>query len=98
MKIKGRSRITVKGLNQERALNNIVKKMNIYNFKRESHDVSHFEIEYKHRKIAKKVMSEQNLEIISLSHQGLLDFFKRILTSYGIIAGIILSILSYIVQ
>ena len=96
--LKNRSKVTVKGLNQERAINNIIKKIKVYNFKRESHDTSHFEVEYKDRKKAKQLLKENRLEILSFSNNGFFAFLKRLCSSFGVIIGLVISILGYIVQ
>ena len=98
MAMKNRCKITIKGLNQERALNILIKKLNIYNYKRESDKISNFEVDYKDRKLAKKLLIGQNLEVLSFSNHGLVYRLKKLLTSYGIISGLILSVLGYIVQ
>ncbi len=95
---KNRTTIKVSGLNQERALNNISKKVKIFKFKREDEKHSQFEVEFKHTKQVKKLIEEQGLEIVSISHSGYFYKLKKAFLRYGIIAGIIISIIFYIVQ
>lgn len=96
--IKNRTTIKVKGLNQERALNNISKKVKIFNFKREDEKNSQFEVELKDTKEIKKLIENQGLEIVSISHRGFFYNLKKALLRYGIIAGIIISLIFYLVQ
>jgi len=95
---KNRTRFVVKGLNQERILNELVKKVNIYNFKRESYEICQFETDYSKRKFVKNALSEKGMEIISLSNFGFFSFIKNIFSSYGIIFALILSFLFYSFQ
>ena len=98
MFFKWRSRIKIKGLNQERILNKIIKKVKIYNFKRESYNVSCFEVDYRKRRIARKILKEERLEVLSQSHYGVSAFFRKAVKNYGIIVGVILCIFCYAVQ
>lgn len=96
--LKNRTIIKVKGLNQERALNNISKRLKIYNYKRDGQTQGQFEVEYKHTKEIKKLIEEQGLELTSISHSGIIHNLRKILLRYGIIAGIVISIVFYILQ
>lgn len=96
--IKNRTTFKVKGLNQERVLNNISKKVKVLNYKREDSLHSQFEVELKNSKTIKKLVEEQGLEIISISHSGLFYNLKKTLLRYGIIAGIIISLIFYLIQ
>ena len=95
--IRSRASIKVKGLNQERVINNISKKITIFNLKRKD-DVSEFEVEYKNRKIIKKMLSQENLKIVSTSYSGIVYSIKKLTSSFGVLLGIIVSILCYITQ
>ena len=98
MKIESRTHIKVKGLNQERALNNIIKKVEIYNYNKEEHNISTFEVHFKDRKIIKKLLQEQGLEVVSISHKGILSKLKNLLYCYGIIIGLVVISLFYTLQ
>lgn len=95
---KSRSIVKVKGLNQERAFNSITKKMKIYNIKRDSHNTCSLEVDYEKEKELVSLLKEQNLEVIEVSSQGLKWRIKRFLTSYGLIAGIVICSLFYALQ
>lgn len=98
MKNKNRTIVKVKGLNQERALNNISKVTTIYNYKKEESNISEFEVDYKNRKTITKLITDQGLEVLSISHNGFISRMLRILTSYGLVASILISILFYLLQ
>lgn len=98
MKIESRTHIKVKGLNQERVLNNIIKKVEIYNYNKEEHNISTFEVHFKDRKIIKKLLQEQGLEVVSISHKGILSKLKNLLYCYGIIIGLVVISLFYTLQ
>lgn len=98
MKQKNRTLVKVKGLNQERALNNITKHIKIYNFKREKQNTCQFEVDYNERKQIKALIEREGLEILSISHRGVLSWAKKILTSYGLIVGIAICGLFYPLQ
>lgn len=95
---RSRSIVKVKGLNQERALNNITKHIKIYNFKREAQNLCQFEVDYKNGKKLKTLIKNEGLEIISMSHRGLFSWVKRISTSFGLLIGIILCSCIYTIQ
>ena len=62
--LKNRSKITIKGLNQEKIINTLIKNVKVFNFKRENGQISHFEIDYKDRKRVKKFLLKQKIEIL----------------------------------
>ncbi len=95
---KGRTCVKVKGLNQERAINNIVKKIKIYNYNRIEHDVCEFEVDFSNHKVLIQILAEANLEITKISHQGILSNFKRLLCSYGIIVALLICSIFYCLQ
>lgn len=96
--MKRKTKIVVKGLNQEKAINNLVKKINIYNLKRKTHNQSEFEVDEVNKKEIKKIISSVGLELVSISHQGIFNTFKSIITSYGLIVALIVCSLFYTFQ
>lgn len=95
---KSRTIIKFKGLNQERAINIIIKKIKVYNIKRDSHNICTMEVDYQKKKEAVSLLKEQNLEILQVSSQGFKWKFKRLITSYGLIVGILLCSVLYAIQ
>lgn len=95
---KNRTIIKVKGLNQERALNKITKRVKVFNYKREGQNLSQFEVNYKNSHEIKKLVEQEGLEILSISHKGFLYNLKRLFLRYGIIAGFIIAVIFYTIQ
>ncbi len=95
---KRKTKIKVKGLNQERALNNLVKKIKIYNLKRENHDESEFEVDHINKRELKKLISSVGLEVVSITYQGAFKKIKRIITSYGLIVALLFCSIIYAFQ
>lgn len=96
--LKNRTTIKVKGLNQERALNNISKSVNIYNYKRYDRNLSEFEIKIKDSKKIDKLLKKEGLEILSIKNAGILHNFREIFKRLGVIIGLVFIIIFYIVQ
>lgn len=96
--MKKKTKIVVKGLNQEKALNKLVKKINIYNLKRDKHDQSEFEIDSVNNREIKKIISSVGLEIVSINHQGIFKVFRRLITSYGLLFAIVICSIFYTFQ
>ena len=90
---RNRATIKVKGLNQERAINNLSKTLKIYNYKREEQNLSQFEVELKHTKKIKQMLEQEGLEVLSISHKGFYSKIKQSFLRYGILAGIVIIIL-----
>jgi len=95
-----KSRVVVKiqGLNQERAINSIIKTIKVYNIKRENHNTCKLEVDFHNQKKLISLLNENNLEIINVSSQGVKWKFKRLMTSYGLIVAIILCAVFYFFQ
>ena len=98
MKKTGAIHFRVKGLNQERIINKIVAFTKIYNFNRISHNLSEFEVGYFASKKVKKMLEEEGLEVEILFEHGFLSKCKKVATSYGLIASILLCTLFYAFQ
>lgn len=98
MIFKNKTIFTIKGLNQERGLGEISKKITIFNLSKEQNDISKFEVDYRDRKLAKKLLEEHGFQIISYSSHGILFKFKSLLFRYGIIGGICFAVIFYLLQ
>lgn len=98
MSLKNRIIFKVKGLNQERSFNNISKSINVYNLKKEENGISQFEVDYKNFKKTKKILNTNGFEIIFIKNQGFLFKFKSFLSRYGLIFGLIICTIFYILQ
>ena len=98
MKLNNRSKICVKGLNQERFLNEIIKKFKIYNLNRDKYNVITFEVSLKDKKHIIENLKERNIEIVSIFDFGFKKNIFNLLTCYGLLIGLVLSIIFYIFQ
>ena len=95
---KNRSKLKVKGLNQERALNEISKNVKVYNYRRQEQNLSEFEVDFKHAKSVKVHLENMGFEVLMVAHRGLFYSTKNLLKSYGIIAGLIIVLAFYLLQ
>ncbi len=98
MKKGGKTRFVVKGLNQERVINKLSQKVNIYNLKRSEYNICQFETDFYKSKTAKKFLQENGMEILSFHHFGLWAKIKRLATSYGLICALACSSIFYGLQ
>ena len=96
--IKNRTKVTIKGLNQERIINKLIKKVGIYNLKRKQHGISQFEVNYRDRKTIKNLLREDNVEIVCMSNFGVLHFLVGLLKSWGIMIGLAFCLLCFSLQ
>ncbi len=96
--LKNRTSIKVKGLNQERALNNISKTIKIYNYKRQEHNLGEFEVDVKFTKKITKLIEKEGLEVVDIKNKGLLYNFFTLFKRFGIIAGLVFVVLFYVIQ
>lgn len=95
--IKNRCKITIKALNQERVLNSLSKKMDIFDLQRQ-HNTTQFYIERKNRKMAKNILSQCNVQVISIQRLGVLEWLRTKLKNYGMLIAIALILILYPLQ
>lgn len=93
-----RSQFRIKGLNQEKVFNSLSKEVKVYNIKRESHDKATFEVDSKYEKKTKSLLSGCGLEVEVLGSKGFTKKILNLFKNYGIILGIVLSLIFYLVQ
>lgn len=98
MKLKNRTKLLISGLNQERILNELIKSMPIYDYKRLNYKQCEFEIDSKYFKHAKVTIESYGLAIENIQNQGVVFKIKSLFKRYGLIAGIIFSLLFYVIQ
>lgn len=95
---KNRTKFKIKGLNQEKFINKLIKNVSIYNFCRKKHNESEFETDLSKEKIVVKMASESGIEIEIISQSGFVTKLKRLFASYGIIVALAVSVAFYFVQ
>lgn len=93
-----RTIIKIKGLNQEKTINLLSKKVKIYNFKREEQNIAQFEVDYSKGKETVSFLKSSGIEVTEIRHRGIKYHLKQLLTSYGLIFAIILSTVFYCLQ
>lgn len=92
MKIKSTYKFKIQGMNQEDFFNKmLIKKINITNIHRISHNETDFYIEQKNIKKTKKILQQNNIKILQLEPQGILKL--KSLMRLGILIGLFLSTL-----
>lgn len=92
-----RSRFQLKGLNQERAFNNLAKHVKIYKINKQE-NLSTFEVDSKDEGRVKELLSSGGFDVVLLGRRGFKKFIKKIFSSYGIMLGIVLGIAFYLLQ
>lgn len=97
-KMRNLSKIRIKGLNQERAISKICKERKIYNLNRIEKSVSEFEVKVCDLKKVKGQLVSEGFEVEVLSSHGVSVIFKKFLSCYGILIGLFLVVLFYILQ
>ena len=95
--IKNRYKITIKALNQERIFNSLAKKVEIFDLQKDN-DLTHFCIERKSKKTAKKILKQNNVKILAFQGMGAVQKMLNILKSYGIVVGLALLCCFYPLQ
>lgn len=96
--LKNRTKLTVKGLNQERALNELSKEVKIYKYSRQQPELCQFEVDMRHAHRTKKLLEGLGMEVLSLSHHGFWSRLKSLFLRYGIIAGLAVVVIFYSLQ
>ncbi len=91
-------RYEIKGLNQERAFNQLIKEVTILSLERKDKHISVIEVSPRDAKKTRKFLRNNNFEILSEKSQGAYSWWKVFLSSYGIIVALVLSVAFYIAQ
>lgn len=93
-----RVKFCIKGLNQERNLNEISKKYAIYNIDRKDGKTCEFEVDASYAKIVKNQLKSAGFEVKKVEHRGWIKYASYAAKSYGIITGLLLCFLFYALQ
>lgn len=88
----------IKSLNQEKKLCEIAKRVTLYKINRIESNISTFEVNYRDWKNVSSLLKGQGVEILEVKHKGPSHHLKKIFTSFGIIAGVILCFVFYCIQ
>lgn len=98
MKFKNETKFHICGLNQEKVLNEISKNTPLSDIERQSKNETTFKCSYFDHKKTEKLLQNKNIKILSMKHEGLAFWFKRLICSYGLIVAIVLFSVLYFVQ
>ncbi len=98
MRLKNRTKFEICGLNQEKNLNFLSKKVFLQEIDRKSKTQTSFVCSYFDRKKAKKILEENNVKIEKIQNFGPVYNLKRLLSSYGAISAIVIFFVAYILQ
>lgn len=93
-----RHKFEIKGLNQERFFNNLSKKYEIYDLDRVEKNRSFFSVKFMQANKVKKEILAAGFEILTESSSGILHHISKLLTSFGLIAGLAVVVLGYSIQ
>ncbi len=86
--MKSFSKFEIRGINQEKLLNAISKKIKIFNISRKDKFHSVFSVSILNEKKVKKILQNSNVEILSIQRVGLFSRVLKLLTSWGVLAGV----------
>ena len=98
MKFKNKTKFLINGLNQEKLLNEISKIATLTDVERHSKNETTFKCSYFDHKKVEKLLKIKNVKILKIEHEGFAFKLKTILTSYGILAAMLLSAIFYSIQ
>lgn len=88
----------IKGLNQERFFNALSKKFEIFDIQRFEKNRSQFKVKYFDGKTVRKEILDAGFAILSETRGGVFWQLTRFFSSYGLIAGIVLTIILFAAQ
>lgn len=98
MKKRSFHQFEIKGLNQERFFNSLSKKYNIFEVDRIQKNLSLFKVNLHDRAAVKKEILDAGYQIVSEKSAGIIFLLSKFLLSFGLIAGIFISLTLYILQ
>lgn len=90
MRWRSYTKFSVKGLNQERLFNQILKECKIESLNRISKSESEFCVDFSKRKIVKGILLSNGVEIVCQKSNGVEWCLKKFFSYYGIMAAIVL--------
>lgn len=97
MKIKSQSVFHIKGLNQEKVLNELSKCVSIFEINRENKYETRFKCSFFQQKKVEKILKSNQIEY-SVTAEGICSKMRNLLTAYGLLSAIILSVVLYFFQ
>ena len=83
-------KFAIKGVNQEKVLNELSKKFNIFDYKRLDKTHSEFKTSYRFGRAIENYIQNKHFEILSIEKKGILNLFFNGVISFGLLAGFLI--------
>lgn len=97
MKIKSQSIFHIKGLNQEKVLNELSKSVSLFEINRENKYETQFKCSFFQQKKVEKILKTYQVEYLVIT-EGICSKMRNLLTAYGLLTAIVLSVVLYCFQ
>lgn len=98
MLFKSRSKFRICGLNQEKILNEIAKSCPVFDIERIDKQNSTFQCSFFDKRKVEKILKDKRVQVVSVVDFGVAGWAKKMVCSYGLVAGLIVSAILYGVQ
>lgn len=98
MKLKNATKFHICGLNQEKLLNELCKEFNLSEIERNSKNDTTFKCSYFDHKKVENILKKRNIKIQSITHEGVAHQIIKIISSYGLIASLVLFSIFFVFQ
>ena len=98
MKLKNETEFHIKSLNQEKLFNRLYKDFDISNIERLNEKEVVFSCNFSEHKKLEKALKENNIEVLKVSHFGVFASLSKLWTSIGLILGIIVFFIFFVIQ
>lgn len=98
MKFKNQTKFHIKGLNQEKILNDLSKKVSLMEVKRNAKDDTTFKCSYFSYKKVEKYLKNKNVKIEDICHEGICYKIKKIAKCYGVLLAFLIFGIFYFLQ
>ncbi len=89
MKWKNQTKFKISGLNQEKLLNELSKSFTLSDIDRQSKNNTTFSCGFFEHKKVEKILKNKGVKVESVTHEGVFFLLKKALTSYGLIAALV---------
>lgn len=98
IKLKNETKFRISGLNQEKVLNDLSKKIPLFEIDRKAKNDTTFKCSYFDHKKVEKILKNKNVKIEAVSHGGFAHKLKKASTCWGLIVAVVLSTVLYFLQ
>lgn len=98
MKLRNQSKFHICGLNQEKVLNELTKKVHLSEIDRQDKSNTTFVCSFFDYKKVEKLLKNRNIKIQSIKHEGVAYKLKSMLLNYGLILATVVFLALYLIQ